>query len=105
MVNPGAGESDQLQGNAGADTFVLGDTNNSFYVAHGAKDKALITDFEFAQDVIQLHGSADNYKLVELSSKTQIFSGKNGLPQDELVAEIKGDFSGLNLSGANFQYV
>ncbi|NEO32961.1 MAG: hypothetical protein F6K36_21560 [Symploca sp. SIO3C6] len=105
MANPGAGEKDKLRGNAGADIFALGNANNAFYIANGKNDKAIINDFQLGQDVIQLHGSDNNYQLVESGSKTRIFYGENGSTKDELIGEIRGDFSGLNLSGSEFEYV
>ncbi|MGQ4647941.1 CAP domain-containing protein [Lyngbya aestuarii] len=104
LVNPGSGEVDRLGGNTGADTFVLGDANSAFYV-DGETSYMLITDFSLGEDVIQLHGSADNYRLVDTCSNLQIFYGETGSIQDDLIGIVKGNVSSLELSGTEFNYV
>ncbi|NEO91054.1 MAG: hypothetical protein F6K56_12720 [Moorea sp. SIO3G5] len=56
--NPGINEIDSLTGGAGADTFVIGNSNNPYYVGGGGpaglNDYALITDFQSGTDKIQL---------------------------------------------------
>ena len=109
LANPGFGEVDRLWGNAGADTFVLGDTNGAYYnhggtVMQGRGDYALIMDFNTSKDSIQLHGSADNYKLRGLGSHTGIFYGETGSNPNELIGIVKGISSGLELSGAEFSF-
>jgi Ca2+-binding RTX toxin-like protein len=58
----GGGESDTLIGGAGADTFVLGNVNNVYYLGTG---HATIMDFNLAQqDKIQIKGNlTDGYSL------------------------------------------
>ncbi|NEP28363.1 MAG: hypothetical protein F6K49_42845, partial [Moorea sp. SIO3I6] len=61
--NPGVNEIDILTGGAGADTFVIGDQNNAYYVGAGLfgfNDYAVITDFQSGTDEIQLK-SGINY--------------------------------------------
>ncbi|MDJ0842668.1 MAG: calcium-binding protein [Crocosphaera sp.] len=64
----GASERDILRGDAGADTFVLGDKNNVYYVdddtsSVGEEDYGLIVDFTPGEDTIELNGTPDNYLL------------------------------------------
>jgi len=64
----GVGEVDWLIGGGGSDGFVLGDAREAFYndrnaATAGANDYAIIVDYNPAQDVIQLHGSANQYAL------------------------------------------
>ena len=64
----GAFERDILTGNSGRDHFVLGDSDRVYYIdddptTTGENDYARITDFNSAQDFIQLHGSVDLYSL------------------------------------------
>jgi hypothetical protein len=107
MVNPGKGEVDLFMGNKGADTFVLGDQNSTYYVGMGLQDYALITDF-WAEDAIQLHGSASDYVLgsapVGLANGTGIFLAKD--PND-LLGIIQGvTIASLDLSNASmFHYL
>jgi Ca2+-binding RTX toxin-like protein len=67
----GLNEVDTLSGGAGADTFVLGNTESIFYdnQGFGANDFATIVDFVLGQDVIQLKtlDQGENYFLVGVS--------------------------------------
>ena len=60
-VKPGIFEVDILIGGADADKFVVGDTNNPYYVGGGGfvglNDFAFITDFQSGEDRIQLNQS------------------------------------------------
>ncbi|MEL6459311.1 MAG: hypothetical protein AAFQ91_13790, partial [Cyanobacteria bacterium J06621_15] len=87
-----------LKGNAGNDTFVLGNENRAFYddediTTKGNRDYALILDFEVG-DTIQLHGSAEDYILDVSRGSTSIYlndDGMDGLTRnDELIGVIKG---------------
>jgi len=92
-----APNQDTLTGGTGADTFVLGDTDKSFYIdsSGGRGDRAVITDFkQFEGDKIVLHGSAQDYRL-EVSSSlgvgtaaldTAIYQGNDliGIIQDNV---------------------
>lgn len=49
---PGVGELDTLTGGEGADFFVLGDSDKSYYVGTGNSDFAVITDFQSELDTI-----------------------------------------------------
>lgn len=107
LANPGKGEVDLFMGNKGADTFVLGDQNSTYYVGTGLQDYALITDL-WAEDSIQLHGSASDYVLgsapVGLANGTGIFLAKD---PNELLGIIQGvAIANLDLSNASvFHYV
>jgi uncharacterized delta-60 repeat protein len=107
LVQLGQDGVDLLMGNKGADTFVIGDANSSYYVSSGLKDYALITDL-WAEDRIQLHGVASDYVLgsapAGLSNGTGIFLAKD---PNELVAIVQDrTISSLDLSNAStFHYV
>ena len=71
-VKRGRGEQDILTGgeltDIHSDTFVLGDAKGVFYdegapPIGGLGDFALVTDFDPELDVVQLSGSASNYRL------------------------------------------
>nr|MDJ0661893.1 calcium-binding protein [Crocosphaera sp.] len=67
----GASEQDILRGDAGADTFVLGDKHDVYYVDYydydtssvGEQDYGLIVDFIPSEDRIELNGTQDDYLL------------------------------------------
>ncbi|HBL13233.1 MAG TPA: hypothetical protein DD379_17910, partial [Cyanobacteria bacterium UBA11162] len=110
-TNPGYGEVDTLTGGAGTDTFVLGDATQFYYndgnnANIGLSDYALITDFQFGQDIIQLHGVSTNYSLttspVGLPTGTAIFHHNSY--ENELIAVIQG-VSGLSLDSNAFIFV
>jgi uncharacterized delta-60 repeat protein len=107
-LNFGTGEIDQLTGSQGADTFVLGNRNSSFYAGAGVDDYALIQDFN-AQvgDIIQLKGSANDYALGFAStgqaSGTGIFLSSNPNELIGIIGSIRPQE--LSLSQPSFQYV
>ncbi|WP_019504293.1 SBBP repeat-containing protein [Pleurocapsa sp. PCC 7319] len=90
--NPGQGELDLFVGgfeetdeqtdgvgtsvNPDEDTFRLGDANKVYYQGLGAEDFAFITDFDPAEDTIQLNGSADDYflRVINVNSLFDEFS-------------------------------
>jgi uncharacterized repeat protein (TIGR01451 family) len=106
--NPGLGEIDQLTGYQGADTFVLGNTNSTFYNGTGMNDYALIQDFNIQDgDIIQLKGDVNDYVLG--SASTQQGSGTGiFLASDptELIGIVKGiEPQDLLLTQKSFQYI
>jgi VCBS repeat-containing protein len=107
-LNSGIGEIDRLTGYQGADTFVLGNRNSSFYVGAGVNDYALIQDFNSQEgDAIQLRGSANDYILGVASTGqgtgTGIFMSSDS---NELIGIIGGvQPQALSLSQPSFQYV
>lgn len=73
----GVGEVDWLIGGGGKDRFVLGDSQQAFYndgqvLTAGLADFAAVLDFNANHDVIQLHGSAENYQLAEIPASVGI---------------------------------
>lgn len=111
---------DTLTSGAGADTFVLGndksvDPDGIFYNNAGNSDYALITDFNPAEDFIQLHnpGSAEappiktGYSLgqspIGLPSGTTLFFNTDS--KQELIAIIQGSFSSLDINKSYFTSV
>lgn len=52
--------------------FNLGDWKQPYYANNGLFDYAILTDFNPENDVIQLHGSPENYQLVESAAGTEI---------------------------------
>ena len=70
---PGNGERDRLLGGPGLDRFVLGDSNNVFYLGGLHADYGEIRDFDLSEnDIIQLRGSASDYRLQSFGSGTRI---------------------------------
>ncbi|MEM9093253.1 MAG: hypothetical protein AAGC93_31570, partial [Cyanobacteria bacterium P01_F01_bin.53] len=86
-------ERDILNGGLGADTFVLGNTTQLYYQGGGDRDFATIRDFNASEDLIQLHGSADNYSLQQQGNDTYLYEQSS---DPELIAVFK------NISGVNF---
>ncbi|MEH1816631.1 MAG: choice-of-anchor I family protein [Nostoc sp.] len=84
----GTNEIDLLNGEQGADTYVLGDATSAFYTSSRNNDYAEILNFQ-ANDLIQLKGVANNYSLGSVSSAVGIFTN-NGR---ELIAVVE---NGLN---------
>lgn len=91
---PGLGETDNLNGGAGVDRFVLGDAVNVFYDDNNAAnpgfgDLAIIGDFNPSQDRIELKGAPEDYRLQSVGANTQIFLDKPGAQQDELIGIVQ----------------
>lgn len=117
---PKLNEIDTLTGGAGADTFILGDSNSVFYddvnpVMAGKRDYALITDFNPNEDKIQLTGSnsasAYRYYTTEASGVpgvtqgTAVYLDKPSDRSDELIAVIQGNSGLLSINGNYFSFV
>ncbi len=110
-INPGIEEIDTLTGGIGSDIFVLGDANNVYYDSpndgnSSDGDYALISDFNSAEDVIQLHGKASDYLLTPFTQgnlgSTAIFVKTSG--QNELIGIVQGA-TNLSLDGKSFKFV
>lgn len=84
----GTNEIDILNGDQGADTYVLGDASSVFYTISRNSDYADILNFK-GNDQIQLKGVANNYSLGSVRSDVGIFTN-NGT---ELIAVVE---NGLN---------
>ncbi|MGB5913499.1 MAG: hypothetical protein WBG63_01445 [Phormidesmis sp.] len=54
-------ERDILIGGSGADTFVISNANQAYYLGGGDKDYALVKDFNTAEDRVLLHGMVSDY--------------------------------------------
>ncbi|MBD1908571.1 SBBP repeat-containing protein [Funiculus sociatus GB2-A5] len=84
------------------DRFVLGDSKQPYYVDGGFKDFALILDFNPSQDIIQLHGSRQDYLLAESGLGTEIYyQPKKGT--SEFIGFLPFVYD-LSLKGGYFRY-
>lgn len=87
------------------DTYILGDWQQPYYVSGpelSTRQFAVLLDFSSTEDTIELHGTPENYQLVESSTGTGIFW------QDEtgtdLVA-ILPRITGLSLQDDYFKFI
>lgn len=83
------------------DKFILGDERQPYYIGSGADDYASILDFDPERDIIQLHGTAEDYQLMESSSGTSIYWQQEG--ESDLVASLS-KVSDLSLDRDYFQF-
>ncbi len=108
---------DTMTGGTGRDRFVLGDQSSVFYTdpdPNTANDGtlstgfAIITDFTIGQDVIQLKGSAADYRLDLFSgsgvSRAVVFYTQ-GQTAPERIAILANAPTGLSLNSPSFSYV
>ena len=102
----GAGEIDRLVGGGDEDTFVLGNRETPFYVAQRAADRAIIGDFNSAEDTVQLFGDASLYETDTGNGNTLLFvkSGAIGNAQRELIGTFLGG-PDLDLNSGAFEYL
>ncbi len=91
-------ERDVLNGGDGADTFVLGDKTQAYYANGGAQDYAVIQDFKYGLDNLQLHGAAVDYQQVQQGNDVHLT--RNG----DLVAILENN-STLTINIGGFEYV
>jgi Ca2+-binding RTX toxin-like protein len=75
-VAAGFRERDQLIGGKGADTYVLGDYRQAYYQGALGNDYALIKGFD-ASDVVQLHGSAANYSVLQQGADVLLYRAQD----------------------------
>jgi hypothetical protein len=101
-------EVDILYGDSGADLFVLGNKNHVFYNASANCDYALIQDFTFGQDTIQLKGSAVNYILdaspIAGMNGTAIYWQETGANLGDLIA-VAQDVFDISLNSNSLTFV
>ncbi len=88
------------------DRFILGDWQQPYYVddppfIFGLNQFAVIADFSPSQDLIQLHGTPQDYHLVSSPLGTAIFWQQGTVP--DLIALLPG-VSGLSLEGDSFEF-
>ena len=91
-------EKDVLIGGTGADTFILGNSNQAYYATAGNQDYAVIEDFDFSLDTLQLYGSAVDYQ--QQQQGNDVFLSRNG----DLVVILENT-STFNLNDSSFEYV
>jgi Ca2+-binding RTX toxin-like protein len=108
---------DTMTGGAGQDRFGLGDATGVFYndgdpTTSGdepdSRGYATITDFRIGQDIIQLKGSASDYRLNFFNengvSKAKLFYTQGQTAPDR-IAILENVSTGLSLNSSSFSYV
>ncbi|MEM6447539.1 MAG: calcium-binding protein, partial [Cyanobacteria bacterium P01_D01_bin.123] len=109
--NYGVNDVDTLQGSAGSDLYVIGESGKLYYDdgisgTAGLNDYAHIQTFNTAHDFIQLEGDAQNYVLgtspIASVSGTAIYL--NHQDTNELVAVVEG-VNAMDLNATYFSYV
>lgn len=111
LALPGQGETDIFSGGSESDRYILGDRNKPYYddgdaSTSGDGDVAIMVDFNPNDDVIQLHGSPEDYTLVDFA---ELGEGETGTAiflngeTNELIGSINS-VGGLSLDGDYFQF-
>jgi hypothetical protein len=94
LISLGAGEIDYLIGGEGEDLFLLGTSDEAFYVEEGADDFARIFDYSADEgDWIFAYGTAEDYELVPIDDSDSV----EILYQGEMVGLVD-DYPDLDLS-------
>ena len=110
----GKGEQDTLTGGQDSDTFVLGEGDTVFYndedaSTGGESDFATIIRFDATEDIIQLNGSADLYRLefssVGTSTNAELIFAPESETVGELIAVISNVDTDLSLDDSAFSFV
>ena len=105
-ATPGFGEIDQLIGGFGSDVFFLGDTNGAYYTnSSSVADYGVVIDFNAAEDLLVLHGSASDYEII-------VSDGSGALPTGLGIYDSTGEAIGViqgtdsfDLNAGYVQYV
>ena len=109
---PGVGETDIFSGGSESDRFILGDRTKAYYDdgdanTSGDDDVAIVVDFNPNEDVIQLHGSPEDYTLVDFAEQGEGETGTaiflKGETNDELIGSIN-NVGGLSLDADYFRF-
>lgn len=102
----GEGNTTELIGGNGVDTFLLGDANTVFYGNFTPPGAAMIVNFNPTEDFIQLPGSASDYQLVPAPSgmPTGMAIVQPGGDRTELIALVQ-DMESLSLQESYFSFV
>ena len=110
---PGSQETDLFSGGSEKDRFILGDRSKPYYDdgddrTTGDDSVAIILDFNPNEDVIQLHGSPEDYTLVDFAELGEGETGTaiflKGETNDELIGSIN-TVGGLSLEEDYFQFL
>lgn len=103
---------DIFTGGTQRDTFVLGDRSKPYYddgddSTTGDNSVAIINDFNPNEDVIQLHGSPEDYVLVDFAELGEEEAGTaiflRGSANNELIGSLN-NVGGLNLNADYFRF-
>ena len=65
-------EVDWMTGGEGKDIYALGTHDHAHYATNGAKDYAVITDYNAKEDAVMLHGDSENYVVGEMFDRDGI---------------------------------
>ena len=104
---------DIFTGGSENDTFVLGDRSKPYYddgddSTTGEDSLAIVSDFNPDEDIIQLHGSPEDYILVDLADLGETEPGTaiflQGETSNELIASLD-NVTGLSLDANYFRFV
>ena len=79
---------DLMEGGKGRDRYIIGDEDRVFYTNYTWYDHAIIKDFEFTEDTIQLKGQASDYTIKPANS--QGIRGTGIFYEDGMVALVGG---------------
>ncbi len=101
-ISLGVGERDVLGGKSklGSNTFILGDTDNAYYIGNGNADKAIILNFEPGIDTIELPGAIGDYHLDFNATKFRATIRDSAT--DDLIAVVRGATTGLTETDFTF---
>jgi serralysin len=107
--------TDSLTGGVGSDRFVLGDRTRVYHddgdpTSRGSFDRAIIFDLNVNEDVIQLKGSAAQYRLDfftndESGRFANLIYDTGANDRGELIAILQNVSTSLSLTSSAFTYV
>ncbi len=103
----GKWEVDNLTGGAGRDRFVLANTDTSYYFGGAWGDFAILNDFTVGEDVVVLHGPANQYVIeTDLAQGSSILYclGNDADKSRDAIAVFKGN-TNLSLSSPSFEFI
>ncbi len=103
----GVNEVDTLTGGAGRDRFILANNDTSYYFNDEWGGFAIVTDFTVGEDVVVLHGPADQYFLEvdQTQGITNLFCKADGSDKNRDAIAIFQNNTNLDLSSSSFEFI
>ena len=103
----GEGEVDTLTGGDGQDRFILSNNDTSYYFGDEWGDFAIIKDFTLGEDVVVLHGPAEQYALEvdQGQGLTRVYSVGDGADKTRDAIAVFTSNTDLNLASSGFECI
>ncbi len=103
----GRWEVDNLTGGVGGDRFILGNINQTYYFGNQWGDFAIVNDFTVGEDLVVLHGSADQYVIeTNLAQNTStLYRMSDDVSKNRDAIAVFNGNTNLSFSSPSFEFI